>query len=223
MIEELKMNSKYTGNITTYCNACDFTCHDNCSYQNDDEKDKCCVILNENCTVCEKRCHYKNHTNIPNKMVYSFVRKTISTRELEVKYYDCKNQQSKYDQILNKIRIKYDELSLKTLETQETLKNTIDKMMQMSLNRNSFDSSEEFLEWLIKCEEEKKREGYEKRILSIKHLIECHTIVSNLFSKSDKKENDYEKFKKQFWEEKKKMINDNQNNNVNRQGYCLIF
>ncbi|QPC72255.1 hypothetical protein HYE68_003007 [Fusarium pseudograminearum] len=51
------------GKATTLCLVCNITCHEICMYSNDEDKQKCCAIQGENCTMCKGHCHWKDHHN----------------------------------------------------------------------------------------------------------------------------------------------------------------
>jgi GTP-binding protein EngB required for normal cell division len=51
------------GKHTTLCLDCKWTCHRVCKYGDDNKKARCIAMSDENCTMCEGRCHWKRHTN----------------------------------------------------------------------------------------------------------------------------------------------------------------
>ena len=49
------------GKHTTTCLICNFTCHNNCEFCNNEEKKKCCSVnTQDNCTVYPKNVDGKN-------------------------------------------------------------------------------------------------------------------------------------------------------------------
>ena len=64
-----------TGQFTTTCLRCHFTCHQDCVYANDDDKESCCAIdKNGYCTVCTDHCHRHEHSNV----AYIFEYETVT-------------------------------------------------------------------------------------------------------------------------------------------------
>ena len=53
------------GTHTTSCENCKFTCHSECVYE---DKQRCCIMKDDHCTVCPKLCHWSQHFNA----AYSF-------------------------------------------------------------------------------------------------------------------------------------------------------
>ncbi|CAG2227309.1 unnamed protein product [Mytilus edulis] len=58
---DLKGKRQYTTN----CLSCNFTCHANCAFANDEEKVNCCAMQNGTCTECPSNCHWTQHHNTP--------------------------------------------------------------------------------------------------------------------------------------------------------------
>merc|ERR1711918_229311 len=51
---------------TTICSTCKWTCHQNCIYQNNSDKMKCCAMNGDGfCRSCPAKCHWSKHTNEP--------------------------------------------------------------------------------------------------------------------------------------------------------------
>jgi len=46
------------GIYTTTCVDCNRTCHDDCSYSNNEDKANCMAMNNEYCTICPHKCHW---------------------------------------------------------------------------------------------------------------------------------------------------------------------
>ncbi|XP_022796004.1 uncharacterized protein LOC111334512 [Stylophora pistillata] len=60
-----------TGRHTTTCLRCNYTCHENCAYADDNDKRKCCAIDRRGyCTVCTQHCVWKEHKNLPYNYEY---------------------------------------------------------------------------------------------------------------------------------------------------------
>jgi hypothetical protein len=53
-----------TTNCVTSCMNCKFTCHSNCIYENNVDKDKCVAMDGDGfCQVCPMKCSWKSHHN----------------------------------------------------------------------------------------------------------------------------------------------------------------
>uniref|UniRef100_A0A0E9XXY7 Uncharacterized protein n=1 Tax=Anguilla anguilla TaxID=7936 RepID=A0A0E9XXY7_ANGAN len=58
-----------TGVHVTNCLKCNYTCHDDCAYANDDDKIRCSAMKNFYCTVCPGKCIWSVHHNMTYKIV----------------------------------------------------------------------------------------------------------------------------------------------------------
>jgi len=139
-------------------------------------------------------------------MVHSTINKTITNKELEAKYYDSTNTKSKFEQILENTEAEFDEECIRCFDSQETLKNSIDRLKEIALNKNSFQNSEEYIDLMIISEKDQKKEGFQARIESLSELRSCHKTIKELYENGDKKTQDFEKFKREMLEEKKNLM-----------------
>ena len=51
-------------------------------------------MRNGNCTVCEKKCEWNQHKNLPYIIEYNEVEETRSSEELRKKYVDSQNDKT---------------------------------------------------------------------------------------------------------------------------------
>ena len=82
------------GKYTTTCLKCNFTCHKNCAYANDNDKHRCGAMDSSgNCTVCSDHCCWNEHKNLPFVWVYETVKETRTSEDLKEKYDIAKKGQ----------------------------------------------------------------------------------------------------------------------------------
>lgn len=62
-VTDVKQVPLPAGKATTLCTSCNCTCHEDCSYGDDNDKFKCSAMSGEYCTVCPSRCHWTKHKN----------------------------------------------------------------------------------------------------------------------------------------------------------------
>lgn len=46
------------------CMKCNFICYKKCKYGDDNDKIKCCVMVNGYCIVCIKKCKWNDYKNM---------------------------------------------------------------------------------------------------------------------------------------------------------------
>lgn len=54
-----------TNNFTTTCITCENSCHRDCVYRDDGQKEHCCAMRGGKCTQCKRQCDWFTHRNLP--------------------------------------------------------------------------------------------------------------------------------------------------------------
>ena len=153
------------GQYTTTCQSCNRTCHDNCIFGPGESKVNCCAMGSMGyCTVCPGKCHHSIHKNLPILWVSEDQENSVTDKDLEKRYYDEKSKLTKEAQYINGLKKDFMKITMNCLNIQEQIKNSVDKLKQIALNSNSYESSEEFIDLLIASEKSEKKKGYKERI-----------------------------------------------------------
>ena len=149
------------GQYTTICVRCNRTCHENCSYGPGGSKEGCCAIGSGGyCTECPGKCHHSIHQNLPILWVREEKEDVVTDKDLEKRYYDEKSKLSKQAQYINGLKNDFMYITVSCMNTQEQIKNSVDKLKKIALNSNSYESSEEYIDLLIESEKSEKKKGY---------------------------------------------------------------
>lgn len=172
-VEESKVQKEdITGQgiYTTTCLICNYTCHDNCAFSDDDDKAKCCAMdADGNCTECPNKCFWQLHHNVPYilKVVKTKVTKTY--HEKKAAYEEAKQKKLSQEEM---VAILHSEME----EKQEIIFNYLNMITQhtnqlklIALLPNTL-STVQYIELLIDTEKRIKREGFQSRI---KELGRC--------------------------------------------------
>jgi hypothetical protein len=80
-----KLETITDGHYTTWCEACNYTCHDRCVRKDSAEKADCaCMDSDGKCTMCPRKCDWRVHHNRDYVVVWSDVveHKTIYGKRL---------------------------------------------------------------------------------------------------------------------------------------------
>ena len=166
------------GQYTTTCQNCNRTCHENCAYGPGESKSGCCAMDNNGyCHECPGRCHHTIHANLPILWRSYEETNTVTDKDLKARYYDNKSKLSKQTQYINGLKNDFDIITMNCLDTQERIKNSVDRLKQIALNSNSYESSEEYLDLLIESEKSEKKKGYIERIKGYEELKKQHKIL----------------------------------------------
>ena len=196
-------------NYTTYCYNCDNTCHDNCLFDND-VKYKCAYfepsddseIEKKRCVACEGKCPVSCHYNA-NFIIKRVPVKVPTTKEnLKKDYCKAKSNKSDYEQILFGLSKDFRAIERKCLILQEEIKSKVEKLKSIALNVNAYESSEKYIERLIKHEESKNEFGSDIRIKGYKSLLKRHKLILQSFnSQKNTGIKDFEEYKNKYLNE----------------------
>ena len=170
------------GQYTTTCVRCNRTCHENCSYGPGESKEGCCAIGgNGYCTECPGRCHHSIHQNLPILWVSEEKEDVVTDKDLEKRYYDEKSKLSKQAIYINGLKNDFMHITMSCMNIQEQIKNSVDKLKKIALNSNSYESSEEYIDFLIESEKSERKKGYLERIKGLEELKKQHQILREVY------------------------------------------
>ena len=157
-----------TGQYTTNCLVCNFTCHDNCAYPDDDDKYRCSAmdnggIENAKCRICPKKCFWQNHKNNPYRFELYKENELRTSEELQAKYKTALQGKNKVQDILNQINysliVVEDDVISKVTEVQRALQ----RLDKIALKQSPL-TQVQHLDLLIEAEKQEGKPGYQGRI-----------------------------------------------------------
>ena len=171
------------GRYVTNCTKCNFTCHQNCAYANNDDKRYCCAMSGEHCKVCKLKCHWSSHVNNP----FWFEAQEVTVEKtydgLKKRYEDALSGKSSKESIVSMIRAEiatsYHEVFLMTRQAQQILR----RLDKIALHPNPL-SEVEYIDLLIHTEEMDGGPGAAQRIKCLKTVREKAELMSTV--KDDK-------------------------------------
>jgi hypothetical protein len=196
------------GQYTTTCQSCNRTCHENCVYGPGQSKEFCCAMNNGYCTVCPGKCYHSIHKNLPIFWVSEDQENSVTDKDLEKRYYDEKSKLSREAQYINGLKKDFMTITMNCLNTQEQIKNSVDKLKQIALNSNSYESSEEFIDLLIASEKSEKKKGYKERIKGYEELKKQHQILREAYKNENSTAKSFEDFKAEYLLKEQQAKND---------------
>ncbi|EDR25827.1 hypothetical protein, conserved, partial [Entamoeba dispar SAW760] len=155
------------GEYVTNCLRCNGTCHYPC-YIKGDVKDGCyCIGDNGYCNVCG--CYYTQHTGSRYRFDYITETKQQTAQEVLERYNEGKKGMASAENLLNKLEDEYYEILMDCYDKQLEIIKCINRLSSIALN-DKINSSNEYLDILIKTENEEKKSGYKERVERYKQL-----------------------------------------------------
>jgi GTPase Era involved in 16S rRNA processing len=148
---------------TTTCLKCNYTCHDNCAYANDDEKSECCVMKNEFCKVCPEKCHWKSHSNLPHRFEYFSKQVTATNYELKEKCEVAASGKIDVEATIERYESRLRDLEADVRSLIEDARVSVKRLDEIALRPNPLDELN-YLDLLIQSEEEQQKPGFRDRV-----------------------------------------------------------
>ena len=171
------------GQYVTNCTKCNFTCHQDCAYANNEDKRYCCAISGEHCKVCKLKCHWSFHVNNPFWFEVQEVTVEKTYYELKERYEAALSGKSSKENIVSMIRAEvatsYHEVFLMIRQAQQILQ----QLDEIALHPNPL-SEVEYIDLLIHTEEMDSGPGAAHRIKCLKTVRKQVELMSTV--KDDK-------------------------------------
>lgn len=169
------------GKHVTNCLNCNITCHEDCTYADDDDKRLCCAMTDDYCTVCIGKCIWSDHKNARYTFKYTKEKVKKTYIEMRQKYEKAKGAKMNHKTFIDRLKHDVDDL----------FKNVQLRMVKMNRCKNRLEeialrpdplSTVEHIELMIQAEEMECQPGYEQRIFMLnefKHMAQVDKDFEN--------------------------------------------
>ena len=159
-----KIDLTGTGKYTTTCLLCNFTCHNNCAYSNDSDKEKCCSMGPDgNCTVCTAHCHWTEHKNLPYLIEYETVTETRTSDDLKRKYEKAVSSKSKLEAMIVELENSVQNVHSRVMAMICQARETLSRLQEIALKPDPL-THLQHLNILIESEKRAAKSGWKKRV-----------------------------------------------------------
>lgn len=172
----------------TNCSHCNFTCHDNCAYANDDEKRRCCAMDSDgNCQICPEKCYWQKHANTP--YIFEFVEVKVKKTYADKlqKYKTAEGKLPNQQQVLEQMGEELNEMIDAIEDMMGIIKDCNERLQEMALRPNPL-SMVEHIDLMIQSEEMEKKDGFKERIKTLEEFrrrAEIHKHVERVTSEAN--------------------------------------
>ena len=187
---------------TTTCLTCNFTCHSNCYFADNEQKKSCCAMNSDgHCGVCPKKCFWDLHKNVPYVIKYEEIEIEETVEELKKKYYDNQNKLSLSDQLIRAKELELEKKMVECYAIQDEIRECIDKLKKEALYPNVNETAEEYIELQIESERTEKKTGYKERIKTLESIKQNNKLINQMFREGTTCRN-FEQFRREVMEGK---------------------
>ena len=84
-------------------------------------------------------------------------------------------------EIYEKLKEELIQINLECVEIQENINDCINKLKNIALNKNNFESDEEFIELMIEVEKSEHKSGWENRIKNLEVLKQNKILLREIY------------------------------------------
>ena len=179
-----QIDIKGTGRYAINCRHCNYTCHDNCEYINDEDMHKCSAMdgggkSNAKCKVCPGRCHWKYHVS---DSYYFDVYEEIETRtsqDLRERYEKAISKKANVEGMVSKMQKQLDDHSQLILSKIRQACQCLQRLSEIALKPNPL-TEVEYIDLLIESEKSEKKPGWQHRIQHFQKIREQADIMTKM-------------------------------------------
>lgn len=158
------------GQYTTNCLNCNYTCHDNCIYANNEDKRECCAMNKSgDCQVCPGRCVWSKHVNNPYIFELYEEVEVRTSAELKDRYDTARKGESRAETMIANIKDELNTLEIIVLEQVDRARKSLIRLDEIALKPNPL-SEVDYIDQLIKSEEQQGKLGWQDRVTAYKVL-----------------------------------------------------
>ncbi|XP_046647754.1 uncharacterized protein LOC124337776 [Daphnia pulicaria] len=122
------------------------------------------------CQVCPEKCVPTLHINEDSRWDYEQVEETVTLEEMLKKYKEAMDKQPGAEGILNSLQRDYDQLQSDILKAIEEITHSSNRLKTIALRGDPL-TTPEYIQMMIKNEEDNRKPGFEERIKSLKMVL----------------------------------------------------
>ena len=169
-----------TGQHTTTCLRCNRTCHDDCTYDVNDEKHKCFVFTKRGfCTICIEHCYWREHINC-NYIYQMRVRHvTGELKELRQKYQIASSEKEKHEKLAIAVTSELNKQATEVWNKMKAVRKSLQRLGEIALRPNPL-TDVEYVKLLIENEKREAKPGWQTRVQMLEDLKERAQIIHEL-------------------------------------------
>lgn len=168
------------GRFITNCLTCHYTCHDNCAYENDDEKRHCCAISGDYCKICPGRCYWRKHVNQPFYYEIYEVEEVRTSQDLKDRYDTATEGKSMAEAMISNMRGELKAVEIQVLNMINTVRKSLKRLDDIALKPNPL-TEVEYIDLLIESEKHQAHQpGWMKRVEALREIRKQARIMAEV-------------------------------------------
>lgn len=152
------------GQHVTNCLHCNITCHDDCSFPDDEEKKRCWAMDKEgNCRICPEKCIWSEHKNTRYIFKYVTEKVTKTYAGMKERYEKAIGQTITHEKYIENLTFHVDDMFEEINSMINEMSRCITRLKEIELRPDPL-SAVEHIDLMIQSEQEEKQPGHLNRV-----------------------------------------------------------
>ena len=165
------------GTYTTTCMHCHRTCHEDCAFANNDQKQYCCVMQNGQCRLCG--CSWNIHENTPFKWVWKEDKGYRTREEMKRMYDQAVREAGSCEGALSRLRDSFRSATTEAFRYLDEYRLCLEELSRIAM-RPQKRSAEDYLNFLIKVQKDNKPNGWERKVEDYEQALKMEQLRAKL-------------------------------------------
>nr|XP_046186043.1 uncharacterized protein LOC124015128 [Oncorhynchus gorbuscha] len=162
--------SKLSQDFATNCKVCNFTCHTCCFLPMEDDINSCAVMDDDgNCTICPGKCSSTDHDREKVLLTYETKTEKKTIQELKDNFMKAWGKSMETKEMLDKLEVEFHKIEDALMHLIKQSSDCLKRLNDVALKPSSL-STMEYIEILIRTEEDECKPGFEDRIVGLKKM-----------------------------------------------------
>ena len=180
---------------TTNCCTCNYTCHDDCKYNDDDDKFRCSAMcsgrgtLSATCGICPQKCSWKEHKNNPYRFELYQDYETRTSDELKTRYVSAMSSKEQSECVIEEMKKELDTMNMAVLRKMEQARRSVQHLQEIALKPNYL-TEVEYIDLLIETEKREAKPRWLERVQALEGVRQQAEIVTKLMKNPQSQQQD---------------------------------
>ncbi|XP_064838527.1 uncharacterized protein LOC135551066 [Oncorhynchus masou masou] len=177
--------SKLAQDFATNCQICNFTCHTCCFLPMEDDINSCAVMDDDgNCTICPEKCSSNDHDREQVLLTYETKTEKKTIQELKDNFMKAWGKSMETKEMLDKLEDEFQMIQDALMNLIAQSSDCLKRLNDVALKPSSL-STMEYIDILIRTEEDERKPGFEDRIVGLKKIKEDSEILDKIAKGED--------------------------------------
>lgn len=168
-----------TGQYTTNCLACNYTCHFPCGIPRNEDKSGCAAMSNGSCRECPHRCHWSKHVNDAYRYETQYETVEKEYDEIKKRFKTAVEGQTQVEAVIKQVEEDFNNTNRIVLHFVAEMQRGLKKLSEIALKKDPLQQVD-YLHLLIESEKSQARPGWEDRVKSLQKTLDAAVEINRL-------------------------------------------